>query len=170
MIFTKFRTLQQLFWKIRTQVEYFFHRGQFDPGRLTRGPGATWAGQPGLVGWARPRPTGSQAPRRRRSWRRLRRGKRKGKGSRRTGGSPWVRRWARFGRRVASGGEFGGGELGSPARNPAKRRRLRAIPWAGRKRAASGTFSASRRSKGRHRMATLGGSHGGGALLLGTFT
>jgi hypothetical protein len=29
---------------------------------------------------------------------------------------------------VAGGSEFGGGELGSPARNPAKRRRLRAIP------------------------------------------
>jgi hypothetical protein len=39
-----------------------------------------------------------------------------------------------------------------------------------RRRAASGTFSASRRSKGRHGTTALGGSHGGGALLLETFT
>jgi hypothetical protein len=39
-----------------------------------------------------------------------------------------------------------------------------------RRRAASGTFSASRRSKGRHRMAALGGSHGGRAHVLGAST
>jgi hypothetical protein len=72
-----------------------------------------------------------------------------------------VCRWARLGRRVAGGGEFGGGELGSPARNPAKRRRLRAIPWAGRKREVWRSFLASQRGSGRLLAAAEDDGHGG---------
>jgi hypothetical protein len=42
---------------------------------------------------------------------------------------------------------------------------LRSIPWTGKKRAALQSFLARRRGWGRHRTVTLGGSHGGEALV-----
>jgi hypothetical protein len=83
-------------------------------------------GHAGQVGWANAQPDLLPGAGGDRAWPVMRRAVRHGEGSGRTGNSPGTRRWGRLGRRIAGGGEFGGGGPRFPARKRRLRRRLRA--------------------------------------------
>jgi hypothetical protein len=85
-------------------------------------------------------------------------------------GSPWVRRRARFGRRMAGSNEFGGDELGCLRGNRRWRRRLeapRSNSFDGEAVGGDADFlSTSGQDRGAWNGA-LGGGHGGRGRLLG---
>jgi hypothetical protein len=166
MIFTSFKPLQQFFWKKNTAVE-LFAPGQHDPHPLTRGPEAhsqaTLARstgskiQPDHPSLA-PVTGGDQEEAA------LGCGKRRGKGSCRTGFSPGTCRGGQLGRRRAGGGRFCGGELGTCEVNGdggGDSGHLGPIPSTGRKREARRSFSARRRRLGRRGTAASSSGHGG---------
>jgi hypothetical protein len=122
-------------------------------------------GQAGLVSWGIAQPDRLSAAGNGRPWRAAQRGMRRGKGSRRTRGSPGGHRCAWFRRRGSVGGEFcgsgaqvqrgirdGGGDSGCSS----------SIHRSGRKRKGWRTFLARRGGKGQCRTVALPGSHGGG--------
>jgi hypothetical protein len=89
------------------------------------GPEAHTPGHAGQVGWAKTQPDLLPDAGNGRPWRRLRHGRRRGKGCGRTSSSPGTHRWCWFGRRVTGDDEFRWRRSSFPARYPRWWRRFR---------------------------------------------